>query len=155
MHNEGYARVTPSVLVASMLLLTLSGCPDGWRWWGHHGHDWVHGHDHAADGGRPSHPEDDAGTEPADDDAGASDEDAGASQACGGLRGLSCSNGDYCSYAADANCGRADATGTCATVPDFCTLERNPVCGCDGQTYGNPCTAAAAGISVDHTGECS
>lgn len=52
--------------------------------------------------------------------------------------------------------GSCDATaiGICTTIPDACTLEFAPVCGCNGQTYGNACSAEAAGVSVDHQGEC-
>jgi hypothetical protein len=47
-----------------------------------------------------------------------------------------------------------DAAGTCTVRPDACTHLEDPVCGCDGATYGNRCGAAAAGTNVAHAGAC-
>ncbi|MEY4541061.1 MAG: hypothetical protein RLZZ306_2818 [Bacteroidota bacterium] len=35
-----------------------------------------------------------------------------------------------------------------------CTLQYDPVCGCNGKTYGNACAADASGIRVVYKGEC-
>lgn len=80
--------------------------------------------------------------------------DAEPGDVCGGIAGLPCPDGQYCNYPPDAICGAADATGTCAAIPDVCTDQYDPVCGCDDKTHGNACEAAAAGVSVAHPGEC-
>jgi len=45
--------------------------------------------------------------------------------------------------------------GLCLPVPGLCTLQYEPVCGCDNVDYVNPCTAFANGTSVQYHGQCT
>jgi len=72
---------------------------------------------------------------------------------CGGFIGLPCPDGSYCQYPADM-CNGADMMGVCVEVPEVCEKVYNPVCACNGKTYGNPCELALAMQQIDYYGEC-
>ena len=75
-------------------------------------------------------------------------------QKCGGLLGTKCPKGQYCLYTPGKYCGGEGGLGTCKLKPTGCDLSYKPVCGCDGKTYGNACSAAAAGTTVRSEGKC-
>jgi len=61
-----------------------------------------------------------------------------------------CGDQSYCSK---GSCSDYDL-GVCIDLPIVCTKQFEPVCGCDGHTYNNPCLAAFARVNVASVGAC-
>ncbi len=68
-----------------------------------------------------------------------------------------CSSNNDCGagYFCGKKAGACDKKGECQVKPEVCTQVYDPVCGCNGRTYSNLCSANAVGENVQHEGECS
>jgi YVTN family beta-propeller protein len=74
-------------------------------------------------------------------------------QVCGGIIGATCDDGEFCEFPV-GTCDVSDRQGVCVEIPVACPDNVDPVCGCDGITYGNDCEADTVGVSIDHVGPC-
>lgn len=78
---------------------------------------------------------------------------------CGTLLAPACPDGSFCSTAAGqcpaALGGLNRKGGVCKIMPEMCTQDVDPVCGCDGKDYSNECAANTMGMSIAAKGECT
>jgi hypothetical protein len=80
--------------------------------------------------------------------------DPGCPSTCGTIAGTPCPDGQLCDLPPGA-CHAADLGGTCVPVGDACIASYDPVCGCDGVTYGNDCERVRARAQKAHDGACA
>lgn len=64
---------------------------------------------------------------------------------------LSCPNGSFC----EKEIGNCAGAGVCSPMGGVCTTDYNPVCGCNGMTYSNACSALGSGVTVAYMGICN
>ncbi len=74
---------------------------------------------------------------------------------CEGPDGRACRTGKFCATAEANRCPDAETWGSCRPIPEVCIEIYQPACGCDGQTYGNECEAARAGMAIAYEGPCA
>lgn len=72
---------------------------------------------------------------------------------CGGIAGIGCKGEAFCDFPV-GGCTLPDSQGVCMPRPQACTRDYRPVCGCDGNTYPNACSAKAAGTAIAQDGPC-
>jgi hypothetical protein len=69
-----------------------------------------------------------------------------------------CGDDDDCALDRWCKKSSCDGRGTCEPYGDYCTgadAVFDPVCGCDGITYWNPCTIEHEGFNMASRGECT
>ena len=62
-----------------------------------------------------------------------------------------CPDGYFCSTQNGFGCGGA---GKCQLIPEKCPYKFSFVCGCDGNSYSNICTAGRDGMTARKNGPC-
>nr|AIA12212.1 Kazal-type serine protease inhibitor domain protein [uncultured bacterium] len=71
---------------------------------------------------------------------------------CNGV-GRPCPALQFCELP-EGECHAADRAGRCVPISPACTMEMDPVCGCDGMMYSNDCVRRWAKTSKAHDGPC-
>ncbi len=75
---------------------------------------------------------------------------------CPCVQNSDCKEGEYCAHDI-GSCGNdveSRFNGQCKSKKTECGNKEEPVCGCDGKSYKNPCNAGLRGVSVKSYGVC-